>query len=410
MALKSFIGQKKITDKLRRALSLGTLSHSYLFSGPEGIGKKTLARAFASELVCTSPDTNGPCGNCNACKMFRAGIPTDYFWLQPEGDHVSVDDIRNIQSDIVIRPMYSERKIYVITGGDTMTVQAQNCLLKTLEEPPGYAVIILLAEKSESLLPTVMSRVIHYELEKYTKEDLSAILAQNDIRISPEFLDPFKRAVVKDLLFQIKDVKYFEFGGYEKADRKSFVIMPEDFSEESAEIDRMFSLVSIIPVTGADSLTHRDYLGAVMNLGIKREFFGDLLLNPKGCMIVGKKSVTETIHQSLTKVGKYSVNTRPESFDNIIVPEESFKELTESVSSLRLDCIVGAAFHLSRSEAAELIKSGRAFVNYKETTDISKKIPENTLLSLRGYGKAEISEIMGETRKGRLRVKIKIYQ
>ncbi|MGI6563242.1 MAG: ATP-binding protein [Clostridia bacterium] len=189
MALKSFIGQKKITDKLRRALSLGTLSHSYLFSGPEGIGKKTLARAFASELVCTSPDTNGPCGNCNACKMFRAGIPTDYFWLQPEGDHVSVDDIRNIQSDIVIRPMYSERKIYVITGGDTMTVQAQNCLLKTLEEPPGYAVIILLAEKSESLLPTVMSRVIHYELEKYTKEDLSAILAQNDIRISPEFLN-----------------------------------------------------------------------------------------------------------------------------------------------------------------------------------------------------------------------------
>ena len=228
--------------------------------------------------------------------------------------------------------------------------------------------------------------------------------------VCTDFLDPFKRAVVKDLLFQIKDVKYFEFGGYEKADRKSFVIMPEDFSEESAEIDRMFSLVSIIPVTGADSLTHRDYLGAVMNLGIKREFFGDLLLNPKGCMIVGKKSVTETIHQSLTKVGKYSVNTRPESFDNIIVPEESFKELTESVSSLRLDCIVGAAFHLSRSEAAEVIKSGRAFVDYKETTDISKKIPENTLLSLRGYGKAEISEIMGETRKGRLRVKIKIYQ
>ncbi|HBN83191.1 MAG TPA: DNA polymerase III subunit delta' [Clostridiales bacterium] len=189
MAFRDFIGQRNLVDRLRRAISGNTLSHSYVFSGPEGIGKKTLARAFVSELVCTMPVDEGPCEKCNACKMFHAGIPTDYLWLQPEKDHISVDDIRNIQNDIIIRPLYSDRKIYVIPDGESMTAQAQNCLLKVLEEPPEYAVIIILSVTSETLLPTVMSRVIHYELDKYNREDLSRILVQKDINISQEYLN-----------------------------------------------------------------------------------------------------------------------------------------------------------------------------------------------------------------------------
>lgn len=176
-------------DRLRRGIAAGTLSHSYVFSGPEGIGKKTFARAFVSELVCTEPTIDGPCGKCNACKMYKADIPADFIWLCSEKDHISVDEIRNIQNDIVIRPLYSNRKVYVIPGGETMTVQAQNCLLKILEEPPEYTVIIILAVTSETLLPTVMSRVIHYELDKYDIEDLSRILVQKKIDISPEYLN-----------------------------------------------------------------------------------------------------------------------------------------------------------------------------------------------------------------------------
>lgn len=188
MALKGFIGQEELVSKLRRAISGKTLSHSYVLSGPEGIGKKTLARAFVSELVCTSPNSDGPCGKCNACKMYQANIPSDYIWLQPENERISVDDIRTIQNDIIIRPLYSDRKVYVIPGGEDMTVQAQNCLLKILEEPPRYAIIIIIAVTSDSLLPTVMSRVIHYELDKYSKNDLSLILTEKGIHTNPEYL------------------------------------------------------------------------------------------------------------------------------------------------------------------------------------------------------------------------------
>lgn len=189
MALKDFIGQRNLVGRLRRAISDNALSHSYVFSGPEGIGKKTFARSFVSELVCTMPTDIGPCGKCNACKMFHADIPTDYLWLRKEKDHTSVDDIRNIQNDIIIRPLYSDRKIYVIPDGESMTAQAQNCLLKVLEEPPDFAIIIILAVTSEVLLPTVMSRVIHYEMDKYSKEDLSHILVQKKIDVSPEYLN-----------------------------------------------------------------------------------------------------------------------------------------------------------------------------------------------------------------------------
>lgn len=227
--------------------------------------------------------------------------------------------------------------------------------------------------------------------------------------VCTDFLDPFKRALARDILFQVKGLQYTEFGGYENANRKSLVLMTSDMSEELFEKDQMFSLVSVTPTAGADLLTHRDYLGAVMNLGINRDFFGDILLNPKGCMIIGKKNVIEMIHNSLTNVGKYTASTRLELLEDLYVPEEKYHELSVSVSSLRLDCIVSAAFHCSRSDAADLIKGGKVFMNYKETTDLSKNISANSVISCKGYGKLELLEILGETKKGRLKIRIKIY-
>lgn len=228
--------------------------------------------------------------------------------------------------------------------------------------------------------------------------------------VATDFLDPFKRALVRDLLFHVKGLEYIEFGGYENANRQSFVFMTSDMAKELFEPNQMFSLVSVTPTANTDALTHRDYLGAVMNLGIDRDFFGDIVLNPKGCMIIGKKSIIETIHISLTNVGKYTVSTQLEAFKDIIVPEETVKEQSITVASLRLDSILSKAFHLSRSEAAGYIKSGKVFVNYKENTDQSKSISENTVISCKGLGKMELLEVCGETKKGRLRIQIKIYQ
>lgn len=225
-----------------------------------------------------------------------------------------------------------------------------------------------------------------------------------------DFLDPFKRALVRDLLLPVKGLQIMEFGGYENANRQSFVFMAEDMSKDMFEPSEMFSSVLVTPKGNHQDLTHRDYLGAVMNLGINRDFFGDIVLYPDGCIIIGKKSIIETIQQSLTQVGKYTVSTEIQSLENITVPKEQFKEQSATVSSLRLDSIISQAFHMSRSDSSDAVKSGKVFVNYKEVTDPSKTIAQNTVISCKGLGKMELLEISGETKKSRIRIMMKIYQ
>ncbi len=227
--------------------------------------------------------------------------------------------------------------------------------------------------------------------------------------ISTDFLDPFKKILVTDILHEIKGLKYTEFAGHANGTRASLILYSEELSEDMIDYSDIFSIVTVIPVSGSENLTHRDYLGAIMNLGINRDFFGDILINAESCMIVGKKSIIQHINSSLTQVAKYSVSTHITSLSELVVPEEKSKEFTVNISSMRLDCIIGAAFHVSRSEAARLIENGRVFVNYREVKNISKNITEKSVISCKGYGKIELLEILGETKKGRIRIKIKIF-
>ena len=172
MDFESVIGQREVIDNLKRSLSEDRVSHAYIFSGPQGIGKKTIARIFAGLLLCDDLRGGAACGRCKPCLLMESGTNPDYISIRTDGLSIGVDAIRRMQGDTVLMPMYSRRKVYVIEDAAKMTDQAQNCLLKTFEEPPGYVVVILLTTNYENLLETVRSRARHLQFRKYTYDQV----------------------------------------------------------------------------------------------------------------------------------------------------------------------------------------------------------------------------------------------
>lgn len=184
MSILDFIGQKEVIGRFIDQFRSGMASHAYVLSGPPGIGKKTLARKMAQTLLCLEGPDSAPCGRCRGCRSFEAGLNTNFFQIVPETRSVLIDQVRVILDDITVRPAKG-RKVYLIQEADRMTPQAQNCLLKTLEDPPPYAVIIMTAGNFESLLITIRSRVVHFRLSRYSDEEIRMILEKHG-KASPE--------------------------------------------------------------------------------------------------------------------------------------------------------------------------------------------------------------------------------
>lgn len=196
---KDVVGHRDIIQYIQDAVEQGKVSHAYILNGQRGSGKKMLARLFAMTLQCESGKSE-PCGECHSCKQANSGNHPDIITVRHEKPaSISVDDIRQqVNGDIMIKPYSSPYKVYIIPEADLLTVQAQNALLKTIEEPPEYAVIFLLTENADSLLPTIRSRCVMLKLrnirdtlvKKYLMEqvqipdyqaDLCAAFAQGNI-------------------------------------------------------------------------------------------------------------------------------------------------------------------------------------------------------------------------------------
>jgi DNA polymerase III subunit delta' len=176
MNFNGIIGQKELISSLVHLVTSDKVGHAYIFTGPAGIGKRTLTEAFASLLLCAGRESESRCGKCMPCQLYESSSNPDYKVIQTDNASISIEEIRGIQSDIIVRPVYSPKKVYLIMDADKMTVQAQNCLLKTLEEPPGYAVILLTASHCDALLETILSRVSRYSLKKNTPQEVCQAL------------------------------------------------------------------------------------------------------------------------------------------------------------------------------------------------------------------------------------------
>jgi DNA polymerase-3 subunit delta' len=156
------IGQENLIDHLKTAILADKISHAYIINGERCMGKEFIAKIFAMAVQCENADNAEPCQVCHSCRQALSNNNPDIIFLIHEKPGViSVDDIRRqINSDISIMPYKGPKKIYIISEAEKMTPQAQNALLKTLEEPPMYAIIILLTVNSDALLPTILSRGI----------------------------------------------------------------------------------------------------------------------------------------------------------------------------------------------------------------------------------------------------------
>ena len=166
MGFNNIIGHDEIIGHLKNAIDAGKISHSYIFTGEPGSGKKLLAGTFAATLQCEAGGTE-PCQKCDSCKKAMGKNHPDIIMVTHEKPGtISIDEIRDqVIHDVDIRPYYSPYKIYIIADADLMTPQAQNALLKTIEEPPEYAVIMLLTNNIGGLLPTILSRCVRLDLK-----------------------------------------------------------------------------------------------------------------------------------------------------------------------------------------------------------------------------------------------------
>lgn len=180
MRSSNIIGQSLLLDRLENMVSSGRVAHAYLLTGPKGIGKTTIGETFARMLFCTS-SARRPCGVCQSCIQFMSGNHPDFIQLIPKGKSIKIDDIRNLRRDIVIKPYQGSRKVYMIDDAHIMTMHAQNALLKTLEEPPSYATIILGADNINVLLPTIISRCQVIPIKRLPSNAIHKILLERGL-------------------------------------------------------------------------------------------------------------------------------------------------------------------------------------------------------------------------------------
>ncbi len=179
------IGHQQIVEQLQRTVASDRIAGAYLFVGPTSVGKETVARYFAQLIFCQqdaepgSPPVTGKeqvCGTCLACRKVDSGNHPDLQFIRPDGSLLRIGQIRELQRQIIYEPLEASRKVYILTDVERMNAEAENCLLKTLEEPPASSVLILLTSNIEALLPTTRSRSQILQFHPMLTQELAEVL------------------------------------------------------------------------------------------------------------------------------------------------------------------------------------------------------------------------------------------
>lgn len=170
----NLIGQDNVKQILGEAVQSGRIRQAYIFNGPEGVGRKTAAMDFIMMATC---DTQTACGTCTSCVLCKNGTNPDIITINTgKKASIGVDEIRALENMIITAPEYSKYKFFIIENSELMTLQAQNALLKTLEEPPAYAVIIMICSNVSALLDTIKSRCTQIDFARNTREEIRKVL------------------------------------------------------------------------------------------------------------------------------------------------------------------------------------------------------------------------------------------
>ena len=220
------------------------------------------------------------------------------------------------------------------------------------------------------------------------------------------FLSPAERIAIERGIALPTGVECFYSGGYGEAERTVFACYPDFFDRDDVVIP-----LSLLRATGRElgGLSHRDFLGSLLGLGIKREKIGDIVILEREALIFVSDDICGYILDNLKKVGRAGVTLEKADIYEGLVPEKKTEEIKGTCASLRIDGMIAFALGLSRGEAVSLIKSGKVNVNWEEPRDISTPLKEGDIFSVRGFGRYRFSGIDGMTRKNRYRVTVEKY-
>jgi len=178
MTYSTIEGHAQSIRTLQRAIANNALAHAYLFSGQAGIGKKKTAFALAAAVNCLNAKPEGGCGKCPSCRKVETLGHPDVHVLVPDGDEIKIDQIRQVQADFALKPFEGMKKVLIVDNAETMNPASSNAFLKTLEEPPGDALIILITAMPQSLLSTIRSRCQEITFHPLPRNTLARAIAQ----------------------------------------------------------------------------------------------------------------------------------------------------------------------------------------------------------------------------------------
>jgi RNA-binding protein YlmH len=240
--------------------------------------------------------------------------------------------------------------------------------------------------------------------------DLANTADRRGICVFSDFLNLNEQNLLLSIKHELPRIKYFAYGGFIEAERKVLCFCGDEGIESLEEVTLPITCIKIIPLNQkfSDQLTHRDFLGAVLNLGIDRSKIGDILIDDNEGYLFCITSISEYISEQLVKIKHTQVSTSIiDKKDFMYQPK--FQVITGTVSSVRLDSILSVAFHSSRSGLTGLIEGGKVFVNSKVVLSNSYSLKENDVVSVRGYGKFIYTGTTYQTKKGRYSVKLLLY-
>lgn len=206
---EKIIGNDIIKEQLKKSINNNQISHSYLFVGIEGIGKKMLATELAKAILCLND--NKYCNNCKSCVEFDGNNNPDFLYIEPDGNSLKIEQIREMQKKAQEKPIISNKKVYIIDNADKMTVEAQNSLLKTLEEPPEFVTIILIGSNENAFLTTIKSRCMIIRFNSVDNKTMTEYLQSQGIEnVTENMLELFQGSIGKAIELKDKQEEYLK--------------------------------------------------------------------------------------------------------------------------------------------------------------------------------------------------------
>lgn len=267
MSFDGLIGNDKTKEILSYSVQNKNILHSYLFYGTEGIGKKLFAIEFSKMILCESDSENKPCNKCKACIEFESNNNPDFTIIEPDNNSIKIEQIRALQKKIIEKPINGSKKIYIINDADKMTKEAQNCLLKTLEEPQSFVVIIMICSNENAILPTVKSRCTKIFFNEHSREDIRKFMEEKNstTNIDESMVELCSGSIKKSIeviekeekLNQLKDIIH----SVDKVNKLKFISQNEFFYTNKDDVNLILDYIYVLLYKKVNNSN----LGAVVN-------------------------------------------------------------------------------------------------------------------------------------------------